>query len=413
VDWASEEHQVCAVSTEGNIVGEKAFAHSGEGLSELLVWLQKLSQDCLAEVAVSIEVPHGAVVETLLERGCQVFSINPKQLDRFRDRFTMAGAKDDRRDAHVLADSLRTDARLFRRLRVEEDLILEIREWSRIHDELTEERTRLTNRVREQLRRYFPQYLELINDVGEGWFIELWKRIPTPEAAQSATVSQVAKILTRHRIRRLKAPEALEVLRRKPVSVAAGTVAASTGHIALLLERVTVVAEQLCRCESTLDRLLGNAKEKSEESPNDKEKGGELRDIEILQSLPGVGRIVASTLLAEAAQPLRDRDYQILRALSGVAPVTIRSGKSHRVVMRYACNPRLRSAAYHWARVATQRDPPSRVLYKGLRARGKTHGGALRTVADRLVKVACSMLRNRTLYDLEKATARAALKLPA
>jgi hypothetical protein len=41
-----------------------------------------------------------------MDRGIAVFAINPKQLDRFRDRFSPAGAKDDRRDALVLASAL-------------------------------------------------------------------------------------------------------------------------------------------------------------------------------------------------------------------------------------------------------------------------------------------------------------------
>ena len=60
-------------------------------------------------VAIVAETPRGLVVESILERGYSIFSVNPKQLDRFRDRHTIAGAKDDRRDAFVLADSLRTD----------------------------------------------------------------------------------------------------------------------------------------------------------------------------------------------------------------------------------------------------------------------------------------------------------------
>jgi hypothetical protein len=52
----------------------------------------------------------------LLERGFAVYAINPKQMDRFRDRFTVAGAKDDSRAAGVLGDSLRPDRRAFRRL---------------------------------------------------------------------------------------------------------------------------------------------------------------------------------------------------------------------------------------------------------------------------------------------------------
>ena len=82
-------------------------------------------------IAVGIETPRGILVDTLLEQRSRVFALNPKQLDRFRDRFTAGGAKDDRRDAHVLADSLRTDARAFRPVRADDPLIIELRELSR------------------------------------------------------------------------------------------------------------------------------------------------------------------------------------------------------------------------------------------------------------------------------------------
>ena len=95
----------------------------------------------------------GPVVEALLERGFCVYGINPKQLDRFRDRFTVAGAKDDRRDAHVMADSLRTDRHAFRRLSNDEPVIVKLREWSRMTDDLQQERARLASRMREQLWR--------------------------------------------------------------------------------------------------------------------------------------------------------------------------------------------------------------------------------------------------------------------
>ena len=125
----------------------------------------------------------------------------------------------------------------------------------------------------------------------------------------------------------------------------------------------------------------------------------EQRDVEILRSLPGVGRIVLATLLAEASQPLRHRDYHALRTLSGVAPVTRRSGKRCVVVMRQACHMRLRAAVYHWARVAVQHDPISRARYAELRKRGHSHGRALRSVGDRLLAVACAMLRTATSFD--------------
>jgi len=125
--------------------------------------------------------------------------------------------------------------------------------------------------------------------------------------------------------------------------------------------------------------------------------------VDILRSLPGVGRIVLATLLAEASQPLAERDYHALRNLGGVAPVTKNSGKRRGnrsiVVMRNACSLRLRNALYHWARVASVYEPKSRCAYSELRKRGHSHGRALRTVADRLLAVACAMLRDGTAFD--------------
>ena len=120
---------------------------------------------------------------------------------------------------------------------------------------------------------------------------------------------------------------------------------------------------------------------------------GGQRDVTVLSSLPGVGQTVLATLLAEAPHALQRRDYQALRCLCGVAPVTRRSGKSMIVVRRLAAHPRLRDAVYHWARVAVQHDPVSKAQYAALRARGHRHGRALCSVADRLLAVACAMLK--------------------
>ena len=120
--------------------------------------------------------------------------------------------------------------------------------------------------------------------------------------------------------------------------------------------------------------------------------------MEILSSLPGVGRIVLATLLAEASDVLLLRDYNALRALCCVAPVTKRSGKLYLVVRRHAVNPRLQQAIHHWARTAVQHDPVSKAKYTALRARGHRHTRALRSVADRLLKVTCTMLKKTNSY---------------
>jgi transposase len=134
--------------------------------------------------------------------------------------------------------------------------------------------------------------------------------------------------------------------------------------------------------------------------------------VRIVRSLIGVGRRVSATMFAEAAQLLGDRDYPALRAHAGIAPVTRQSGKRQQVVMRYACNRRLREAVYHWARVSVQHDERSTGLYAAARRRGHTHGRALRGVADRLLRMLVAMLKSHTVYDPQLARRSACVVPP-
>ena len=212
IDWGSERHQACLVDAQGRIVGEREFPHGGKGLADLCDWL--LSMCGAAEtVAVGIEVPHGPVVDTLIDRGFVVHAINPKQLDRLRDRHSVAGAKDDRRDAYVVGDGVRTDRRLFRRVHVTDPRLVELRAWSRLAEELTEERVRLSNRVHHELWRYYPQMLKIADgDVAATWVLDLWDLAPTPARAHRLRAAPVEKLLKHHHIRRIDADAVLRNL---------------------------------------------------------------------------------------------------------------------------------------------------------------------------------------------------------
>jgi transposase len=396
VDWAREQHCVCLLDATGEQVAERNVTRDGTSLAELCSWLQKTTAAEAGEIAVAIETPRGPVVEALLERGFQVFSINPKQLDRFRDRFTVAGAKDDSRDARVLGSSLRTDRHAFRRLVMDDPLVIELREWSRMHDELKQERTRLTNRVRDQLWRYYPQAGELTDDLGAPWFLDLWQQVPTPTKAARVSEKTIARILKAHRIRRIDAPTVLGILRQPPLSVAPGTVEAASAHIGAIAARLRLINQQIKESERRLDELCAAIEAAAESEPG---QICEQHDMAILRSCPGLGRITIAALLAEASEPLRRRDYQVLRTLSGQAPVTRRSGRSWIVLRRHACNQRLAQAVFHWARVAMQHDPSSRRRYAELRRRGHGHARALRTLGDRLLYVLCTLLKRQVLFD--------------
>jgi transposase len=407
IDWASQSHRVCLLDIEGRHASERDFAHGGAGLTELRDWLLEKTSAAPGQIAVAIETPHGPIVEMLLDHTFLVFSINPKQLDRFRDRFTVAGAKDDSRDARVLASSLRTDRQAFRRLVVDDSLVIELREWSRIAEELQQERTRLANRVRQQLWRYYPQLTELTDDVADDWFLALWQQVPTPAAAAKASEKTITRFLKDHRIRRLDAATVLQTLRKTPLFVAPGTTEAACAHIRTIAARLHLVNQQIKEAHRALDVLC--AKLEARESPSGHNR--EQRDVTILRSWPGLGRIILATLLTEAAEPLRSRDYHALRALAGTAPVTRRSGKQCFVIRRHACNGRLQTAVYHWSRGAIQHDAVARRRYDALRRRGLGHARALRTVGDRLLYAMCTTLKRQTTYDPNCQTAQVTASL--
>ena len=259
VDWGSEKHHACLLDGEGAIVGERECFHSAARLADLGDWLLSIAGSATC-VGVSIEVPHGRpIVDALMDRGFLVYAINPKQLDRLGDRFSVARAKDDRRDAYVSADGLRTDRHLFRCLQVPDARFVELRTWSRLAEELQEERVRLSNRLYHQLWRYCPQMLPMI------WPLRGFSSFGTGHQPQPTRTVCVSRALSGY-----------------------------SGNIASvwMLRRSSHV--------TTTGHQSGGWG-----------IGGKYvgqRDVAILKSLPGIGRINLATLLAEASGPLSQRD---------------------------------------------------------------------------------------------------------
>jgi transposase len=395
VDWASEAHEVCVLDRDGRVCERRQVKHAVADLQAFVDALLARAGGDATTVAVGIEVPRGALVELCVERGFAVYTINPKQMDRFRDRFTPAGAKDDRRDALVIGDSLRTDPQAFRRVHLDHPVIIQLREWSRIDEDLGVELTRLTNQVRDLVYRSAPGLLVLSPAADDPWFWALLRQAPTPALQRRLSEGRLERLLRDHRIRRVTATQVRAVLQQPAVFTAPGVVDAVAAHLQVVLPRVELIAAQRRDAERQLERLLEVLETETPPVGDQREHS----DVVIVRSMPGIGTRVAARMLAEGSQPLVDRAYHVLRAIMGVAPVTKQSGKRRTVSMRYGCNARLRNAAYHWARTGAQKDPASRAYYETLRARGHSHGRALRSVADRLLRILMTLLSRGQIFD--------------
>jgi hypothetical protein len=89
VDWADQTHAVWVVDETGSKLTAGAVAHTAEGLRE---WGRELDawRAQGIELWAAIERPDGRVVDFLLDHGVVVYPVNPKALDRARDRFRQA-----------------------------------------------------------------------------------------------------------------------------------------------------------------------------------------------------------------------------------------------------------------------------------------------------------------------------------
>lgn len=400
-----------AIAIGGSLKGQKerVFEHSGEAIRGFVDWALKLAGS-VEDLVVALESPHGGVVEELLDRGIPTYHLNPKQLDRFREQESVCGAKDDRRDARVLAERLRTDLKCFRLVTPSLALNVRLREHSRERSQLLQDFRGKANRLRDLLHRCSPELLKLCPAADEPWLWTVVETYPTPATAKNAKRGKLreflATTLKAHRIRRLDPPALMDVMRASSVKLAPGISESAQGQIRRLAQALRLTHSQIKEVDQLIKAELSESAAE-EDGPTGQ---GKQRDAAIVFSMPGVGPVIGATLLGEASRPIRDRDYTSLRALSGAAPVTRTSGKGRyrktNVHMRRACNQHLRVAVHHWARVAARVDDSARAHYEACRSRGAGHNQALRTVADRLMRIMVAALEAGELYDPSRLRGR-------
>ena len=317
-----------------------------------------------------------------------------------------------RLDQHALADVLvnahrcGTDPHCLRRLESTEPTIVELREWSRLSEDLTRERVRLGNRMRDQLWRYYPQFLDAVDsDVAAPWALDRWRSLPTPRAGQRVRQLTLTRVLKQHRIPRIDAATLRELLRAPAFKLAPGAIEAATCACAAgrrtprsgqpsarsCATRTRPTGAPACRgCSGRLPRTRPQRMTRTRRHSSPTQP--------FCYRCPGSARVCSPRCSPRPATRSSGATTTHF-CICGVAPVTQRSGKSLLVTRRLAAPGRLRDAAYHWARVAAQHDAVSHDKYRTLRSRGHGHARALRSVADRLLNVACAMLRNGTCFD--------------
>ena len=386
-DWAEDHHDVEVMDEAGKVLARRRLPEGVAGMARRHQLIgEHLGEDTDgAEVVAGIETDHGPWVAALVAAGYTVHAVNPLQASRYRERHGVSGAKSDSGDAHMLTDMVRTDSRQLRAVAGDSAEADGVRVLARTHKTLIWERTRQVQRLRYQLREYFPAALEAFDDLDAADALELLGKAPDPARAAALTRAQVSAALKRARRRDItgRATAILAALRGGQLGQAPALTAACAVTVRSLIAVITVLNEQV----KALQRQV-------------EENFGRHPDAEIYRSQPGMGAILGARVLGEFGDdPSRYADGKARRNYAATSPITRASGKKKVVVARFVRNGRLAGALNAQAFAALKASPGARALYDDLRARGIEHNDALRRLANRLVGILHGCLKTRTLYD--------------
>lgn len=394
VDWAEDHHDVALVDAGGTQLAKLRINDDEAGFTRLTQLLSEHGDSEEHPIPVAIETSRGLLVACLRATGRPVFAINPLAVARYRDRHSVARKKSDAVDATALANILRVDMAEHRPLPKDSELAQVIAVLARAQQDAVWARTQAHNKLRSQLREFYPSALMAFAHKRDGLGSREARTVlaaaPTPTAAAQLTRRQLQALLKRAGRKRgveAEADRLHEVFRRSYMHQLPGVEQA-------MGEQTTALVRQLETACTNAEELAAATAAAFDEHP----------DAEVIASFPGLGRLTGARVLAEIGDDrTRFANAASLKAYAGSAPVTRASGKSCVVLSRKVKNQRLAAAGYVWAFAALTASPAARAHYDRRREAGDRHTAAQRHLFNRFMGMLFHCLQNDHRYDEAKA----------
>lgn len=395
VDWGDRLHQVYVGDEEGKKVREIKVPETVEGLAAIGRWLDEKRAESV-ELWAAIEKPAGRIVDFLLDHGVEVYPVNPKAVDRVRDRYRMSGSKSDAFDAYVLAEFLRTDQVRLRALRPSSENAQELKMLCRDQHRVVRHKTRLRNQLTTTLKEYYARPLEVFEDIETEVALDFLTRYPTPAHLGALKRKDFNRFATQqHHLTKQRCEQLWEKLQKPQLGVPEHVIRAKAQLVEVLIDQLRASIKAVKTYNHKVESFFAS-------SPV----------AELAKTLPGgkSGTLVAAIWAELGDAQGRWESFGHLQAEAGAVPVTKASGKSHVVHFRFACNKQLRYSMYWFSFVSLNNSEWAKLYYRGQRDRGHNHPQALRALAAKWLKIIFVMWRDRKPYDEKFHLANIALQ---
>jgi transposase len=382
IDWAKDDYAVCVLDAAGQALQRVTLTYTKTGLSRLSELLARHGVD-----GVGIERPDGPIIDALLTAGHTVYVVPPSQIKALRRRYGSAGNKDDRFDAYVLADTIRTDRRRLTPLLLDGAATTALRKLCRARKDMVAHRIAVANQLRAHLAIALPAAVDLFRDIDSAISRTFLTRFTTQDATDWLSTKRLTAWLSGVSYSGRADPAKLY----QHISAAPRGATGDYGQALAGITRAYLAA--LAAITTQIDALAQQITQALAAHP----------DKDIFIHLPKAGTVRAARMLAEIGDARgRFPTAASLACLAGVAPSTRESGKARVVAFRWAVDKQLRNAICDFAGDSRHKNPWAANLYAKSRARGHDHPHAVRVLARAWVDIIWKCWTTNTAYDPQR-----------
>lgn len=384
LDWADQKHVVTLQEAGSDRLERFTLDQTPEVLQ---TWIQQLRVRFGGKpVAIAVEQVRGALIYALMHVDfLHIYPVNPQTLAKMRQAFYPSGAKDDPRDADLLLEILMTH-RQHLRVWVPDDVLtrsIQLLTEGRRH--LVDERTALTNQLTAALKAYFPQAVDWFGDLHTARACAFLHRWPSLQQLKRATPSSIRKFYQNQGYRgQDKLDQLLSNIKHAlPLTDDGAVLLASAMMVQALVTQIPPLTESIERYDQQIASLFA-----------------QHDDSTLFSSFPGAGPALSPRLLAAFGSDRNRFEFAAdMQQLSGIAPVTEKSGKACWIHWRLACSKFLRQTFHEFAGRSILESDWARAYYDQQRHRGKSHHAALRALAFKWIRIIFRCWKTRTPYD--------------
>ena len=386
IDWADKKHDVCICPRDSDTREFDVIRHHAKAID---AWVKDMHQRYGGRIAIAVELSKGPIVSALQKYDfIDIFPVNPASLAKYREAFQPSRAKDDPTDAELAVDMLLRHPEHFKVLKPQSVEMRALATMVEQRRRLVNDQGRITNRLRSALKQYYPQVLGWFEHIDTPLFCAFVKRWPTLTQARRARANTLKQFFHDHHMYREEVVE-----RRRRAIKAASPLTLDKAVIMPYRMQVLVLVEQL----ELMFKAIGQfddeiAKLSSQHS-----------DYALFQALPGAGPSLTPRLMvAFGEQRERFSSAGDVQKLSGIAPVTERSGQKHWVHWRLQCPTFMRQTFVEWAAQTINKSYWAGAHYRQQRDKGSTYQAAVRSLAFKWIRILYRCWQSGVAYDESK-----------